>query len=74
MNNAGIVAFQAALRVGGSGVFAGVGGEVDELVTRSLHAGVRSHPDLNDARDTSFYGELPRGGQGCSSTETGACS
>ena len=64
VNDAGVVAFQAALRVGGSGVFAGVGGEVEEVVERALHAGVTSHPDLNDARDTSFYGELPGGGQG----------
>src|SRR5947199_5981364 len=64
VNDAGRVAFQAALRGGGSAVFAGAGGEVEELVTRSLHAGVTSHPDLNDARDTTFYGELARGGQG----------
>jgi hypothetical protein len=64
VNDAGLVAFQAALRDGGSGVFAGRGGEVGELVRRSLHAGVTSHPDVNTARDTSFYGELPGGGQG----------
>jgi len=64
VNDAGLVAFQAALRDGGSGVFAGDGGEVEELVGRSLHSGVTSHPDVNGAVDTSFYGELPRGGQG----------
>ena len=64
VNDAGTVAFQAALRDGGSGVFAGDGGEVDELVERSLHVGVTSHPDLNDAGDTTFYGRLPLGGQG----------
>jgi hypothetical protein len=64
VNRAGVVAFQAALPDGGSGVFAGDGGQVDELVERSLHAGVTSHPDLNDAGATSFYGELPLGGQG----------
>ena len=64
VNDAGLVAFQAALWDGGSGVFAGDGGEVEELVAQSFHAGVTSHPDLNNARDTSFYGELPRGGQG----------
>ncbi|MGH2842083.1 MAG: DUF7453 family protein [Solirubrobacteraceae bacterium] len=64
VNDAGLVAFQAALRDGGSGVFAGDGGEIEELVVRSLHAGVTSHPDLNGARDTSFYGELARGGRG----------
>ena len=64
VNDAGIVAFQAALRDGGSGVFAGDGRDVEELVGRSLLAGITSHPDLNTGRDTSFYGELPRGGQG----------
>jgi len=64
VNDAGLVAFQAVLRDGGSGVFAGDGREVEELVRRSLHAGVTSHPDVNGAMDTSFYGELPRGGQG----------
>lgn len=64
INDAGLVAFQASLRDGGSGVFAGDGGEVEELVGRSHHAGVTSHPDVNGAADTSFYGELPRGGQG----------
>src|SRR6266516_619981 len=57
VNDAGLVAFQAALRGGGSAVFAGDGGEVEELVSRSIHAGVTSHPDLNNARDASFYGE-----------------
>jgi hypothetical protein len=64
VNDAGIVAFQAALRDGGSGVFAGDGRDVEELVGRSVLAGITSHPDLNTRRDTSFYGELPRGGQG----------
>ena len=64
VNDAGRVAFQAALRGGGSAVFAGDGGEVEELVSRSLHAGVTSHPDLNNARDASFYGEVTRGGPG----------
>jgi hypothetical protein len=64
VNNAGVVAFQAALPDGSSGVFAGAGGHVDQLVERTLHAGVTSHPDLNDAGATSFYGELALGGQG----------
>ena len=64
VNDAGLVAFQAALRNDGSGVFAGDGREIDELVGPSLHAGVTSHPDLNGAGDACFYGDLPRGGQG----------
>jgi hypothetical protein len=64
INDAGTVAFEATLRGGGSGVFAGAGGRVEELVRRPLDEGVTSHPDLNEARSTSFYGELPEGGQG----------
>src|SRR5438874_10415748 len=64
VNDAGLVAFRAALRGGGSAVFAGDGGEVEELISRSIHEGVTSHPDLNNARDASFYGDLARGGQG----------
>ena len=64
VNNAGTVAFQAALRGGGSGVFTGNGGAVAEAVGPPLLAAVTSHPDLNDAGATSFYGDLPEGGQG----------
>src|SRR5437870_11244175 len=64
VTNGGVVAFQAALRVGGSGVFAGDGGEIEELVRRSRDAGVMSHPDLNEAGHTSFYTLLAQGGQG----------
>jgi hypothetical protein len=63
VNDAGVVAFQAALPDGGSGVFAAEGGEVEELVGQSLHEGVTSHPDLNNGRDATFYGELRGGGQ-----------
>ena len=63
LNNEGFVAFQGALRAGGSGVFGGDGGGVAELIPRSLPGGVTSHPDVNDAGDTSFYGELSGGGQ-----------
>jgi len=64
VNDAGIVAFQAELRAGGTGVFIGDGEEVVEAAGPPVLAGVTSHPDLNDAGDTSFYGELPGGGQG----------
>src|SRR5437870_12879537 len=62
VNDAGTVAFQAALRGGGTGVFTGSGGAVAQAAAPSLLAGVTSHPDLNDDGATSFYGDLPGGG------------
>src|SRR5438128_111287 len=64
VNDAATVAFQAGLRGGGTGVFTGSGGAVAEAAGADLLAGVTSHPDLNGAGDTSFYGELPGGDQG----------
>jgi hypothetical protein len=63
VNDAGTVAFQAALRGGGMGVFTGSGGEVTEVVGPTVVAGVTSHPDVNDAGDVCFYGDLIGGGQ-----------
>ena len=64
VNGAGTVAFQAALRDGGTSVFTGDGGAVTEVAGIALLAGVSSHPDLNGAGVTSFYGDLATGGQG----------
>lgn len=64
VNDAGTVAFQVALQSGGTGVFTGDGGAIAEAIGSALLAGVTSHPDLNGAGDTSFYGELPGGDQG----------
>jgi hypothetical protein len=64
VNDAGTVAFQAALRGGGTGVFTGTGGAVDEAALPALLAGVTSHPDLNNAGALSFYGDLRDDGQG----------
>src|SRR6266508_3297683 len=64
VNDAGTVAFQAALRGGGSGVFTGCGGAVAEVVGPALLGRATSHPDLNDGGATSFYAELPDGGEG----------
>lgn len=64
VNDIGTVAFQAALRHGGTGVFAGGGGAVAEAAGPSLVGGVTSHPDLNNAGAMSFYGDLLGGGQG----------
>lgn len=62
VNEAGAVAFQASLPDGGTHVFSGRGGEVTAAPAKV--AAVTSHPDLNDAADMSFYGELAGGGQG----------
>jgi hypothetical protein len=64
VNNEDTVAFQAALRGGGTGVFVGDGGAIAEVAGPTLLAGVTSHPDLNDSGATSFYGEFPDGAQG----------
>lgn len=64
VNDAGVVAFQAALRSGGSGVFTGSGGRVSQAVAPPVIAAVTSHPDVNGSGALSFYGELARGGHG----------
>jgi hypothetical protein len=64
VNDAGTVAFQAALRGGGMGVFTGTGGAVAEVAGAPLLAAVTSHPDVNCAEALCFYGDLPDGGQG----------
>jgi hypothetical protein len=64
VNDAGLVAFQAELRGGGTGLFTGSGGVVEELVGPGLLAGVTSHPDLNGSEFACFYGDLLGGGHG----------
>jgi hypothetical protein len=56
VNEAGVVAFQAALTDGSMGVFVGSGDADPEPARPIPLAGVSSHPDLNDAGDTAFYG------------------
>jgi len=63
VNDAGIVAFQATLEGGGTGVFMGSGGPVAPVAGLVSLAGVTSHPDLNGAGAVSFYGNLAGGGQ-----------
>jgi hypothetical protein len=63
VNDEGTVAFQAALRSGGTGVFTGEGGAIEEVVGPTILAGVTSHPDLNESGATSFYGEFADGAQ-----------
>jgi hypothetical protein len=64
VSDADTVAFQAALRGGGTGVFTGDGEAIVDVVGPALLAGVTSHPDLNGSGATSFYGELTDGVQG----------
>jgi hypothetical protein len=64
VNDEDTVAFQAALRGGGTGVFTGHGGAITEVAGPTLLAGVTSHSDLNNAGATSFYGVFADGGQG----------
>jgi hypothetical protein len=66
VNNAGTVAFQAALRTGGSAVFTGSGGEVAKVLDTAdpRFNGFISHPDLNDRGALSVYAGLPSSGQG----------
>ena len=64
VNDEDTVAFQAALRGGGTGVYIGDAGEITEVAGPTLLAGVTSHPDLNNSGATSFYGELEDGAQG----------
>ena len=59
VNDEDTVAFQASLRLGGTGVFTGNGGAIAEVAGRTLLAGVTSHPDLTNSGAMSFYGELP---------------
>jgi hypothetical protein len=72
VNDAGTVAFQAALRGGGTGVFTGSGGAVEEAAGSALLAGVTSHPDLNNAGAMSFYGDLGAAARASSFSGTGA--
>ncbi|MCI0380900.1 MAG: hypothetical protein L0215_25230 [Gemmataceae bacterium] len=66
VNNDGVVAFQATLRGGGSGVYTGDGGPirtVADSATGPFHE-VCSHPDINRDGSTCFYASLKSGGRG----------
>lgn len=55
VNDAGLVAFQAALVDGGSGVFVGDGARTDAVVEPPAVAEAVSHPDVNNAGEVSVY-------------------
>ena len=65
VNGAGVVAFQAALRTGGSGVFVGDGRSVSTVVhtVDGPLGGIFSHPDINERGEVCFYACLKAGGQ-----------
>ncbi len=65
VNNNGVVAFQATLLGGGSGVYIGDGGPI-RTVADSATAPLRdvcSHPDINLDGSTCFYASLQSGGR-----------
>jgi hypothetical protein len=64
VNDGGIVAFQAALHSGATWVFTGNGGAVAQVAGPDLLRGVTSHPDLNNAGQTCFYGSDLDGREG----------
>jgi hypothetical protein len=59
VNDAGMVAFQATLRAGGSGVFTGSGGAVVEVAGPGLLAGVTSHPEASRTSHRTRYRSMP---------------
>lgn len=67
ISDAGVVAFQATLADGHSGVFTSDGHSVSDVaVTSSAACPVRlfaSHPDINRAGEISVYGALKDGGE-----------
>lgn len=64
VNDSGTIAFQAAIRARGTGVFVGSGGDVKAIALPSLIDGVMSHPDVNNEGSMCFYGALADGGEG----------
>lgn len=59
----GRVTFQAALRDGKTGVFTGIGQDVEEIARSALVRSVTSHPDRNAAGVVSFFGTKAGGGE-----------
>jgi hypothetical protein len=63
INDAGVVAFQATLQDGGSGIFAGSGATVSALAesATSIVARFQSHPDITREGGSCVYGALASG-------------
>ena len=66
IDNRGVVAFQAALTDGGSGVYTSEGGRVTTVADSATgpFAGVSSHPAINSGGSCCFYATLGPEGQG----------
>ena len=65
IDDRGVVAFQATLQDGGSGVFTGDGGPITVIADSStgLFREVSSHPDLDGRGSVCFYADLEAGHQ-----------
>ncbi len=66
VNNHGVVAFQATLRGGGSGVYTGSGGPISTVIDSATGplSNVYSHPDINQGESACFYASFKSGGRG----------
>lgn len=66
VSDRGLVAFQATLRDGSSGVYSGSGGPVSTVADSSsgLLTSVFSHPDINALGTVTVYATLKTGGRG----------
>ena len=62
----GLVAFQASLGEGGTGIFTGRGADVAQTALPPPILDVLSHPDMNTAGAISFYSTREPGGHGVS--------
>lgn len=75
VNNDGVIAFQASLRGGGSGVFRWHKEVLTSVVNNQhpLLEAICSHPDINGQRQVCFYAISPRGETGVYLVEDGDC-
>lgn len=75
INDAGVVAFQATLAGGESGVFVCDGSGVREVVSSAggRFAEIVSHPDIGVGGDVCFYATLAGGGRGVFVVRGGVC-
>lgn len=66
LNDGGVVAFQATVRGGGSGVYTGSGGPISTVIDSAtgLLSNVCSHPDINQGGSACVYASFKSGGRG----------